>query len=534
MALSLTAMCSYGFLVTHATVGIDDTPYTYYFEDGLVAIVGRWALYLLNKVVHIADFAPFVTDLAGVLLLMAAVTLWCALFYSILGERLPWYGYMFFAMVFLSCPLISEVYTYYLHNGVSIGYLFCGLSLCCFREGKRRLEQREPRRWMLPFLGAAAGLWIAIGCYESLMIAWLLGICLMFLTERFAGEKNRVFCGLLAAAAVAVISIVLRSVMIAAVIKVFGLEYLREDALQRSITEMLSWMFQEGARAEFAMVLKRTFVMYGAFAYAYYPIKIFVFASIVIVCFGIWRSIRQRDLWVLFFTFGSFVASFLLLFVEGSATLYRSAQFLPVVCGYGALVAVYAVNGLAARLQKKLAGLLKVLTVFGLTAVVWNQCTDMNHWFYVDYLKYESAKETAARIAYELEKDFDMTKPVVFTGTYEIPEGLIEDAYVPYGSKRFYQINNITSRIDEQLLEKFYRPQGVWVAQTPALSVIDWGRYAFGDDTELVHFFAMHGHEMVPLLNTEYMDAEVLSVDWPHFPVEGSIVDVGEYIIVHF
>ena len=29
--LSLTAVCSYGFLVTHQTVGIDDTPYAYYF-----------------------------------------------------------------------------------------------------------------------------------------------------------------------------------------------------------------------------------------------------------------------------------------------------------------------------------------------------------------------------------------------------------------------------------------------------------------------------------------------------------------------
>ena len=58
LVLGLTALCSYGYLCTHSTVGIDDTPYSYYFEEGLIAIVGRWLLFLLNKVVHISEYAP--------------------------------------------------------------------------------------------------------------------------------------------------------------------------------------------------------------------------------------------------------------------------------------------------------------------------------------------------------------------------------------------------------------------------------------------------------------------------------------------
>ena len=47
--LLLTAVCAYGYKVTNATIGIDDTPSLYYFEEGLIAIVGRWVLFLLNK-----------------------------------------------------------------------------------------------------------------------------------------------------------------------------------------------------------------------------------------------------------------------------------------------------------------------------------------------------------------------------------------------------------------------------------------------------------------------------------------------------
>jgi hypothetical protein len=40
------------------------------------------------------------------------------LFYSVLGEKVPTAGYAFFGAVFLSSPLISEVFTYFLHNGI--------------------------------------------------------------------------------------------------------------------------------------------------------------------------------------------------------------------------------------------------------------------------------------------------------------------------------------------------------------------------------------------------------------------------------
>ena len=152
----------------------------------------------------------------------------------------------------------------------------------------------------------------------------------------------------------------------------------------------------------------------------------------------------------------------------------------------------------------------------------------------MDYLKYEDAKNTMNQVVYVLEKDFDTSKPVVFTGTYEIPKSIIADAYVEYNSETFYQMLRITSLVDEHLLEKFYRDYGVWVAQTPSLSVIDWGRYAFDSDEELVRFAAMHGHELVPLLDGDYAAAEEYSLTLPEFPAEGSVVDMGDYIIVHF
>ena len=457
--LLLTAVCAYGYKVTNATIGIDDTPSLYYFEEGLIAIVGRWVLFLLNKVVALAEFVPFVTDFAAVVLLILAAIVWSALFYSVLGEKIPVIGYAFFGAVFISCPLISEVFTYFLHNGIAIGYLCCGISLCCVREwqsSRRKMQKKSGIRERVTCLAvpkivaAAAFLWIAMGCYESFMILWLAGLMLLLLTERIAlgRQEKDVFATLVAGAVTALLAIVLRSLMIVVVTKAFHLEYLQGEAVQRSVTEMLGWMLQSGAFSELAMILKRTFVLYGVFAYAYLPIRIFVLSACVITVVTLVRVIRGRDLWALVLLPAAYLAAFSLLFIEGKATLYRSAQFLPIFCGYGALLLVYGIwqlTGNSAKKAKKTMGRKLSAGVRGLTFVVlavilWNQCMDMTRWFYIDKKKYDEAVKTVDQIALDLERGFDTSKPVIFTGNYEIPYSIIQDAYVGYGTETYWKL----------------------------------------------------------------------------------------------
>lgn len=548
LLISLTALCGYGFKVMNPTMGIDDTPYAYYFEEGLAAVVGRWVLFLLNKIFHISDFAPFITDFVAVLILMLAVTVWGTLFYMVLGERIPKWGYWLFSCIFLSCPLIAEVFTYYLHNGIAIGYLSCGLSLGLFRLGVNGVVAKHKKEAVYGLLGAMAAMVVAMGCYESFMIVWLVGVLLLFLAERLTGNGQKVFGKLVCAAVVAAVAMVVRSIVLEIVIAAFGLSELRDEAVLRSMTEMLSWMTAPGAWAEFVMVLKRLFVMYGVFAYAYYPIKIFVLATAVILLFALWRTFKQRDGWILILSVGVFVAAFLLVVVEGSVTLYRSAQFLPLICGFGMLMATYAVAGLVGGLQKTGSGKAggskwrNVIAkagrlIFGVVAasILWNQCTDLNKWFYVDYNKYQYAKEYMSQVAYALKADYDLSKPVIFTGEWENPKSIVEDAYVDYSSETYIKMVYLAELVDDHILEKYYREYGVWVAQTPSLSVISWGKNAFGTDEELVRFMAHHGHIVQPRVDdTYYEEAEQYSVNMPSFPQEGSIEDMGDYIIVHF
>ena len=538
-ALVLTAVFSYGFLITHQTVGIDDTPSVYYFEEGLATIVGRWVLFLFNKIFHMAEFAPFVTDLAGVMILMLGVTIWCVLLRRILRDRVPMYGYILFSCLFLSNPLISEVYTYYLHNGVSMGYLFCGISLCFLWEGLEdgigTRKNANRKKQMLLWLGSAVGLLIAIGCYESFMVVYLVGVCAMLCMARLTEDtKVAVIRSVVIAGMIALVALIFRSVVVSGLTILFDLEYLKEEAARRSISEMLSWVLQPGAFSDFAMMVKRILVMYGIFAYAYYPIWVYVIAVVLAVVAGIIWSIRKKDLWIVLLVFAGIAASYLLVVVEGEATYYRSAQFLPMFCAWGLFMAVYTIHQLSNKRTAVQKWGNRILCA-ALCVILWNQCTDMNQWFYVDWMKYEDARNTIDKIAYELEKDFDTSKPVVFAGVHMVPEGIVDAAFVDYGSETYYKMQKIAALFDQHILEKFYREYGIWVAQTPALSVIDWSRRAFDNNLELIRFFSMHGYELQPYLNEAMYDTiEEEAGSMPHFPKAGSIVDKGEYIVVHF
>lgn len=554
LLLILTAAGCYGFKLMHQTIGIDDTPYEYYFSDGLVVVVGRWVLFLLNRFLDIGQFAPFLTDFAAVLLMMAAAVLWSVVFARIFDRTIPEWGYLAFACLFISNPLISEVFTYFLHNGVAIGYTFSALGILAYMEGLDLRDQAAKREksvaWMWKcgrsFGAAALCVWVAIGCYESFAVVFLVMAFLILYARRIAGRKDGPVVSVMWIAAVLVASVILRSIMTQLMIGVFSLQDLRGEAVERSLAEMFNWITDAEGRAFIHMQIKRAFVMYGVFAYHYLPISMYVAACAGFIVYTLWSAVRRRDFWIFLYMLGVFASSYVLIFIEGKVTLYRACQFLPLFSAAVFLLLIRAVWGILGKKSKtedsvraKAGNILhRAACLFCMSAAavaVWNQTADMNKWFYVDYQKYEAARETMNHIAWELEKNCDISKPLIFIGTYEIPMELIQDAYVPIGSEKFFRMNRITTAIDEHLLEKYYRRNQIWVAQTPDLSVIQWGMDAFDSNEQLIQFMRMHGHSFVASDDMELAHKVTMeNLNMPAWPKEGSIREEENYIIINF
>ncbi len=193
IAMVLIAIGAYGFAISHPSIGVDDTVTELYFRDGMNAYMGRWSIFLASKLLHldISTFLPWIVELASVIILLFSVTLWCVLWKRMLepAVQLPVWNYLFPAGLLLSCPIISEVFVYYLHGGVCSGYGATALALLCFMESLAN-KQKKWKNMICSLLGSLFFLAFAIGFYEAFISVFVMGAIMLFILNRILYGKN--------------------------------------------------------------------------------------------------------------------------------------------------------------------------------------------------------------------------------------------------------------------------------------------------------------------------------------------------------
>jgi hypothetical protein len=531
LALILTAACSYGYAIVQPSIGIDDTAVSLYLEDGLEVVMGRWTVFWLNKLFHVSDFAPFMTELIGVLFLMLAATLFNVLLRRLSGGRVSTLASTVFACAFISNPIISEVFVYYWHDGVGLGYVLTALALLCFHGGM----VNEGRQKILHFGGSLLLVWAAVGCYESFLILYILGILVVLflwgMEDRERLKASTVFGYLLTGALLTVGCVLLRSMMISLTTELFHLQGVLEQVKQeqRGIVEMLT-LFSEGGMDNLIMLIKRFWVVYHLNAVVYLPVTVYELAVFIFGIASVIIAVKQRKIWYPLLFVGMLIAPFLLTLAEMRLTYYRSCQYLPFFAAVGVWLLCRSLTG--GEHPRRWIGWCVGL---GAVILIWNQAEFMNRSFYTDYKKYETTKEMLCEIAYEIERDYGTETPVIFSGHYSTPYELVKDYYVSYGSWQYRWIATITDKIDSHLKEKYFSVWGYSFIGEANFPMIQWAFDAFdGTNREMMNFLEMHGHSFQMVTDPDVIkQADEIAVDMPGWPAEGSIAEQDGYILVH-
>lgn len=544
VAMILTAVCSYGFEIVHPIIGIDDTAVELYLQDGLEVVMGRWTVFLFNKVFHMAEFAPFLLEVVGVLFLMLGITLFCVLIKRILqgyAEVSIW-GYTIFGCVFLSNPIISEVFIYYYHDGVGLGHILIALALLAFYEavkltthGKSEAQgtaltwKRAVGQYALSMLL----LWVAVGCYESLIILYIMGAIVVLFLHGIAHREDLKACVVIKQLAICAMltvgSVLLRGIMISLLTELFDLYAVEGIMGQRGLSEM-SVLFGEGGGLEYLwMLVKRFYLVYYVNAVCYMPVTGYVAAIAIIGVIALVLAVRRKNAWYPILWVGMQIAPFLLTLAEAKITLYRSCQYLPFFTAVGVLL-LYIFLSKCKRTGRYWQYGMAVAALI----LVYNQATMMNKSFYTDYLKYEHTKDTLSKVVYEVEK-CGGDKPLVFVGHYETPHQFVEDYYVDYGSKEYQWIVRLTDWIDPHLKEKYFTPYGYSFVGEAYYPFILWGLDAFdGTNGQMIRFLEMHGYSYETVTDAAVLEeAKQIGETMPEWPLEGSVVELEDYILIH-
>lgn len=540
IALLITTICGYGFAITHHSIGIDDTALKLYLEDGLNVEVGRWVLYILNKLLNFSKFAPFMTEFLGAAFMMTAAVLFCVFLNRIMGKKPDTAVYIIFSCLFVSNPIISFDFIYYLHNGAGLGYVLTALALIYYHDSLVREGKSKIKALAISLLF----IWIAAGCYESFIVLFILGV-LVTLFFHIGKQKSSdkkydrkktgslfIIANLALGAGIVVCTMILRSVIQALLIAVFNI-YTPDSVIGlHSMKEMLVLFNGSEGLQELLMLIKRFWVVYHVNAIVYLPITGYELACWVFGIYAVVTAVRKKNLWYLLLFAGMLLTPFLLTLIEAKVTLYRSCQYMPFFTAMG-MALLY--EAFSKGKHKKLWSYAVAFVAF---VFIYNQATQLNNNFYMDYREYELTKETLLGVAYDVERQYGKDVPVVFVGQYDIPYEFIEDFYVPYDSWQYKLISKITDVVDEHLKEKYWQPQGYCFIGEANLPMIRWAFDAFdGTNREMIRFLEMHGHTFTTLKDAERY-TEIRNTfenqNIPRYPQEGSITMQDGYVLVNF
>lgn len=527
ICMVVTAILTYGSLILNPTIGIDDTAWKIYFVDGVSPVMGRWILFTINKVFPIAEYNPYFVESIFIGLFVLSVTVWVALFEKIIGRQVSDWVYIIFGCAFLASPITSEVITYYLSNGICIAFGFTGLAVWFLwnsfeSKGKKRL---------LNIVYSGLWLWLALGCYESFIIVYMVAICILYMFWRgMKGKKSVASVGKVALNTMiaGLLCVLLRSIWVEVFISLFSLESQKGLLHYRGMSELLSWQGKD--LNEILLIFKEFFVKYYVNAVVYKPVTLLVLGYGFIGLWALIKTVQKKDIILLLAAIGAVLLPWILPVLEGYTTYYRTSQYIVVVNAS----MVFAVALMFDKLRYK--KWCRVAGYFLAVVLLYHEMHEMNYWLKVDQDKYEDACRTADMVAYEIIRDYDETLPVCVVGTYAVPKAIAAKSYCPLWSKKYMIAEMMINIIDSEMLPSYIGPYGYRFAETPLLSVLDWGTWAFyRTDVELVKFWENRGYDLLEdrdIGHYEYAN-KLIENGMPSWPEEGSIIQMENYIIVN-
>lgn len=506
---------SYGYLLIRSTIGIDDTCIERYFVEGWAPHVGRWTLYLLNCVFDFAHFTPFFMEVVGVILLGVSAYLFCVLWYRISQGKVSTLALAAFALIYVTFPLVGEVYMYYLHNGVSLAFSLLALSGIYWWE---YLQKRK----IGALIGITVCLSLAIGCYESFALVYIVLICginiwfrwneLITDTKRWEGIKRTLISVLPLVGAV-----VIRIPAYTLINLITGIP---EDA--RDMSKLQLWIVNNPL-----VILKDLvhqfvvrYIVNGIYIWGIAVYVIFAFLFVLAILFA---SVKKKK-WSLIIWGGMILVSpWLLIIVEIVVTPYRATQALMLFVPFAAMFCYEVVLKSIADKMSKAISLVAALLLF---VIVFRQGFELHQFFYFDSLKDDYSKAYCQELAYDLYQNYNVSeKPVVFIGQRSLPEAIREKVYLDVEDVILVHYNYVD--------EFGYR---IWdVACQDTLAWAAWADLGDGE-YEIYPYMEMLGYDfMQPTAEQrEELRKEALqSKEYPVWPMQGSIIEKEDVICVY-
>lgn len=477
ITIILITVLSFGFTITNSSVGMDDTAFDRYYQGKEMLAIGRWGSYLVYQILNITEFIPFWIDFIASSIIMLTAVLWCIFLKKNLEDKLPLGAYITFAAVFISFPIINEIFIFENCNiAVMLGSFLASLGIMVFYENYTKIHKKGI------YIVSVLILTLAMSMYEACAQIMLVAICitaiLMIYTNRDKKIKD-IFKYLFSILGILLIGVVLDEI----IVKIIYFAGVRaSDVADKEI----NWG-QYGILESFEIILAD--IVCAMKNIKYFPVLIFDVASGIGLAISILQSDRKKNWMILVIFIAMFLSNFAISILQLDAVLYRTCT------SWGLFVAIIVLMLYKFLSEYKIT---KILACLVIGILVLQQSKTLNQLFYNDYKRYQKDLHIAYDLVYNLEKDYDISKPLVIMGTP-------------------------------------YKGMGDYGAQSNSLSVLWWGKKAFDDKgSEFIKFLNSLGYSFQNPTDEEYEKGKIEAENMERYPKDGSIRELDDCIIINF
>ena len=392
----LVAIFSYGFLVTHYSVNIDTLSAERYFEEGMLLGQRRITATIIHKIFNVMEFNPFFADGLAVIILILSAIIMCALFKKIAKDKLSLASYTIFSCLFLSYPLINEIFVY-TPSGISIslGFLIVSIVLIIMYESLNNIKIGN-------VIFASIGLFLATSLYESFFTVYFVGIFIILILYCLANKVQfKEMCIIFLILFIpAIIGAVLEFTLPEIIIKIFEVE-INTNAEKSILYGELGII---GGIKNVGITMLEKYFINGMF---YLPIAVFVFSNIACIISGIALSVKNKNFTFILLFLGLMIGTISLSILKGEAAAYRTCQTFQVFCPFAIIILYEIINE-----HKKQA--IKIITTAVAGILIFYQVKNLHTIFYLNYQRYEEEKNTLTKVCNEIEMKYGTEKPVLF------------------------------------------------------------------------------------------------------------------------
>lgn len=474
----LVTILSFGFTITNYSIGVDDTCFDRYYIGKEMLSIGRWGSYIVYNILGLTEFTPFWSDLIATIVVMSIAVIWCVFFKKNLKEKIPDTAYIVFASIFISFPIINEIFIYQNCNiAVMLGNLLASIGIMLLYENYKKINKKSI------YIVCIGILTLGLSMYEACAQIILVAICItafLLINEENKKDIKKVFKYLAISILILFVAVVLNSIIVKII---YALGVPVSDAAEKE----LDW-------GKYGLKDSILLILYNISSVTiknieYLPASIFCIATIIGFVLVIIRAYKKEDVTSLLLYIFMVLSNFAISILQLKGVMYRTC------ISWGLFVAVIF-SVFYIKMSKY--NVTKTLSIIFIIILVLQQSRTLNQLFYNDYLRYQRDLETAFNLIDDLETDYDISKPLVIMGTPKKAIG-------KYGS----QVNS--------------------------LSVLWWGKKAFDDNgAEFIKFLNSLGYSFKRPTDEQYEKGKTQAETMSNYPQDGSIIELEDCIVINF